>query len=85
MKNLQTRKLIETNIYIFKENIKVLLGSIVEQLWAKNVLPDHLDNIIIKEVNKGTVDEIKEVEEEYRVTESMSHSGTLHVSLQERL
>lgn len=73
---MEVRKLVETNIYIFKENIKVLLSSIVDQLWAKNVLKDNLDQMIIKETNRSVVDEIVEVEDDNCNTESLSQSVT---------
>lgn len=68
--------MVETNIYIFKENIKILLGSIVEQLWTKNTYKDNLDQIIIKEMNKGPIDEIKEVDDENNNTDSVCYSAT---------
>lgn len=66
-------------MYIFKQNIKVLLGCIVEQLWSKNMTSDHLDSILAKEINKGSVTEIKEVDEEYQVTDSMFGSSMVQV------
>ena len=59
--------------------MKILLNSIVEQLWTKNVIPDYLDSVIRKETNKGSIVEIKELDDEYRHTESMDGCSALHV------
>lgn len=68
-------------MYIFKENLKVLLGCSVDQLWAKLVSQDRLDNIILKEMYKGPVDEIKEVEDENLISESISFKSKIDVNL----
>lgn len=75
------RKLVESNIYVFKENIKILLNAIVEQFWTKNILQGNLDNMIIRELNKSRVEEIQEMEGENGNTNSFSYSATYSVRL----
>lgn len=77
---VEIRQLIETNLYIFKENVKVLLLSLVEQVWSRSVKTEQLDNIILKAINKSPIEEIVEVDDENQNTESMSLSATNKVS-----
>jgi len=78
VKNIEIKKLIETNLYIFKENLKILLNSLVEQLWGKNIRQESLDNLILKSINKSPIEEIIEEDENHN-TESISLSGTQFV------
>lgn len=79
VKNNEIRKLIETNIYVFKENFKIMLLSLVEQYWSRSVSHDNLDNFILRGVNRAPIDEIIEVEDENLNTESVSLSATNQV------
>ena len=74
MKNEEIKKLIHTNIKIFKENIKILFNSTIDQIGQNMIKAEFLNNFIIKEMNKGKFDEI---EEECEQNDSDSHSITM--------
>lgn len=47
---LDIRQLVENNIYIFKENLKIILLSGIEQVWSHMTQKQALDEMILKEV-----------------------------------
>lgn len=49
---------------MFKENVKVLMGFLLDKSLDAIIQPDTLNNLIIKEMNKGEFKEIEEEEEE---------------------
>lgn len=58
------RKLLESNLYIFKENLKLILVNAVDQVWNVRTQQDKLDNFILKEMHRGSFAEITEVDED---------------------
>ena len=57
------KKLIESNIYVFKENMKLILNSAIDQICINETVSGKLENLLIKEYNKGIFEEIIEVDE----------------------
>ena len=63
-KPAELRRLLETNLFIFKENLKLILFNSVDQIWNDSMQHKKLDQFIIKEINRGSFAEIIEVDED---------------------
>ena len=68
-KKIKIKKMLETNLYIFKENIKLILNNCVEQVWGFCMKNEYLDNLIFEEKNKNQLLLITELDEENEITE----------------
>lgn len=62
-------------MHVFKENFKILMGTVIEQVWSNNVFGGCLDRTIIGQNRWGCIREIKEVDDEYANNDSMTHSN----------
>ena len=71
-KNIDIKQLLETNIYIFKENIKLILNNCVDQIWGIYMQKDFVENFILKEVYKGKNSIIEEADEDNFNSENKS-------------
>lgn len=60
---LDVKNLIESNLRVFKENMKIIIGSVLDQICAIETSSSKIEQLLIKENNKGTFEEIKEVDE----------------------
>ena len=60
----ELKDLLETNLFIFKENLKMIFTSVLDQIWNIEMKPEKLSNFVLKEANKGQFAEITEVDEE---------------------
>lgn len=49
-KRLDIRQLLENNIFIFKENLKLILMNGIEQVWGELTKKSSLDEFILKEI-----------------------------------
>lgn len=74
-KNIDIKQLLETNIYIFKENIKIILNNCVDQIWGMYMQKDFVDNFILKEVYKAKNSIIEEIDEENFTSENKSQTS----------
>ena len=74
MKHEEIKKLIQTNLKIFKENIKILFSSTIDQIGQNMIKTEFLNNFVIKEMNKG---KFEEIEEECEQNDSDSNSITI--------
>lgn len=57
------KNLIESNLYIFKENIKIIISSVVDQICLSETQGGRIEHMLIKEYNKSKFEEIVEVDE----------------------
>lgn len=74
MKHDEIKRLLHTNLKIFKENIRLLFSTSIEEIWQNLTKTDFLNNFILKEMNKGKFEEIKE---EFENNNSDSNSVTI--------
>jgi hypothetical protein len=51
-------------LFVFKENVKILTGFTLDKSLDEVINQDNLNNIILREMNKGDFKEIEEVDEE---------------------
>ena len=70
------KKLIETNIYIFKENLKLVVNCCVDQMCGHQTQSDRLDKLILKEAHQGHFSAIREEEEDGPISEGVSKTST---------
>lgn len=54
----------ESNIFVFKENLKILMAHTVDHIWQNEIRNADIDTMVIKELNKGDCAEIVEVDED---------------------
>lgn len=73
-KSINLRKLIEANIYIYKENMKVILNSCVDNVCLFETDPIKLENDIRKAFDGNDIGRIDEAEED----DEASHSSKNH-------
>ena len=65
--NLDLKQQLITNTLIFKENLKILSISLIENIWKDKISDKKIDktiNTASKNVYKGPFEEIKELDEE---------------------
>ena len=62
-KSPDVKKLIESNLYVFKENIKIIIGSVVDQICISETQSGKIEHLLLKEYNKSKFEEIIEVDE----------------------
>ena len=82
---MNLKKLIEANLYIYKENVKLIINSCVDNICLFQTDSPRLDNRILKELNKGQIAEIKEVDEEEGVSELFNSNSNSCVGLSDQL
>ena len=66
-KKFDIKNQLVNNTFIFKENLKIITGSLIDTLWNEKVRTEKIQQTIQKaqqEINKGTFEEIIEMEEE---------------------
>lgn len=66
----------ETNIYIFKENLKLIINCCVDQMCSFQTQVDRLDTLILSEVHQGQFGVIREEDEDVPVSERLSKAST---------
>ena len=64
VKNSDIKRILESNLFVFKENIKILTNFTLDKSLDEVISQDNLNNVILKEMNKGDFKEIEEVDEE---------------------
>ena len=70
----------ETNIYIFKENIKLIINCCVDQMCNYQTASEKIDSALLKEVHQGYFSAIKEEDEDVPASEGISKTSTDKVS-----
>ena len=79
---MNIRKLIEANLYIYKENIKLILNSCVDNVCIYQTSQTQMDNDILKEINKGKIEEIQEEDnEDGNISDAFNSHSNSKVSL----
>lgn len=66
-KKFDIKNQLVNNTFIFKENLKIITGSLIDTLWNEKVRTERIQQTIQKaqqEINKGTFEEIIELGEE---------------------
>ena len=66
-KKFDIKNQLVNNTFIFKENLKIITGSLIDTLWNEKVRSEKIQQTIQKaqqEINKGTFEEILELGEE---------------------
>ena len=66
-KKFDIKNQLVNNTFIFKENLKIITGSLIDTLWNEKVRTEKIQQTIQKaqqEINKGTFEEIIELEDE---------------------
>lgn len=66
-KKFDIKNQLVNNTFIFKENLKIITGSLIDTLWNEKVRTERIQHTIQKaqqEINKGTFEEIIELGEE---------------------
>lgn len=76
-KSFDFKKLIESNLYVFKENLKLMLGSVVDQICLAETTSGKIENALIKEFNRGKFEEI--AEEDESGSDTNSHHSSIKV------
>lgn len=56
--------ILESNLFVFKENVKVLFNFTLDKVLDDIIKPENLNQLIIREMNQGEFRAIKELEEE---------------------
>jgi hypothetical protein len=83
-KKFDIKNQLVNNTFIFKENLKIITGSLIDTLWNEKVRTEKIQQTIQKaqlEINKGTFEEIIEMEEEeenYFSSEIVSKNGIIN-------
>ena len=72
MKKADIESILESNIYIFKENLKIMSGFIIDKTYTNILKAEHMNVLITEEMNKGDFEAIKEVDEENSNAETSS-------------
>ena len=81
-KKFDIKNQLVNNTFIFKENLKIITGSLIDTLWNEKVRSEKIQQTIQKaqqEINKGTFEEIMELgedEENYLSSEIVSKRET---------
>ena len=57
-------KLIETNIFIFKENLKLIINCCLDKIHAEITTTEYINFFLYRDAKEMTYGEIKEVDEE---------------------
>ena len=72
---IDIKHFLKKNIYIFKENLKLILMSSVDELWKLFTEKEKVDNFLMKSNLKKKFDVIDEVEEENISEDSKKNSN----------
>ena len=67
--NIKINELLETNIYIFKENMKIIISNSIEHIYNLNMQKEKINNLINKKKIKN-IEVIKEEEENLEMKSS---------------
>ena len=62
--NLNIKSLLDTNMYIFKENMRIIYSQSFDLFWQTFTAEENLDNYFLKEVYAQDIDVIVETEED---------------------
>lgn len=57
------RAVFESNIFVFKENVKILVNQTIEKVWLQEIKNADMDPILEKKQTKKECNEISEIEE----------------------
>lgn len=69
-------------MYIYKENIKLILNSCVDNVCIYQTSQTQMDNDILKEINKGKIEEIQEEDnEDGNISDAFNSHSNSKVSL----
>jgi hypothetical protein len=86
-KKFDIKNQLVNNTFIFKENLKIITGSLIDTLWNEKVRTEKIQQTIQKaqqEINKGTFEEIIELgeeEENYLSSDVVSRKETLELEI----
>lgn len=79
--SINIRHLLEINMYIFKENLKIILQQTFEQFWTVFSQKENLDQILIQSVYSNGVITIPEEEYKSGLSSYMSSQGNLRANV----
>ena len=85
-KKFDIRNQLVNNTFIFKENLKLIAGSLVDTLWNEKIKPDTIDLTISQaqlEINRGSFEEIEELCEEEEAGMTSDCYSQTNIVLQE--
>lgn len=72
IKNNDIKGILESNLFVFKENVKVLFNFTMDKVLDDIIKPDNLNQLILKEMHQGEFNEIEELEEERNMSNTNS-------------